>query len=68
MFRSLIGPQGSVCERHQQWASPDRTSPGMFEAKLVFLSMLAERHSAQSENFCRGFRWMDIDNESDQVP
>ena len=44
------------------------TLPDVFEAKLVFLSMLAECPSAQGENFCRGFRWMDIDNESDQVP
>ena len=44
------------------------TLPDVFEAKLVFLSMLAECHSAQGENFCRGFRWMDIDTESDQVP
>jgi len=56
------------CEHHQQWASPDRTSPGMFEAKLVFLSYPRTGlpvHTLPLSAEGRGT--MDIDNESDQV-
>ena len=43
------------CEHHQQWASPDRTSPGMFEAKLVFLSYPVNRLACLDFSaLCRG--------------